>query len=317
MSNQECIIYQKENVSYLKLPKTRLTLPVKYLPESGRLMEVKVTPSYGDFIITCIFEVPDIMEPEMDLPYSCGIDFGVNNIIALVSNRGTCLLYKGGAVKAENRWYNKQLARYRSAAMAGHDSEEAAKLGLLDTEMLRSINRNHHNRTHDMLHKISSDVVRYCLSEQIGLIVMGVNKGWKQESDLGHVNNQNFVQMPIATLRNMIRYKAETVGIPVVEQEESYTSKADLTAGDFMPVYGQEGHEEYQYSGSRIGRGLYRTGSGMVVNADLNAAGNILRKYMPSAFKDRTDWSFLETIKVRRFSDLYKTRISVKGIAAA
>ena len=45
---------------------------------------------------------------------------------------------------------------------------------------------------------------------------------------LGAVNNQNFVQIPFSLLRWIIKYKAEEHGIAVIEQEESYTSKASF-----------------------------------------------------------------------------------------
>ena len=57
---------------------------------------------------------------------------------------------------------------------------------------------------------------------------------------MGKANDQNFVSVPHDRLRKMIGYKAAKEGILIVEQEESYTSKADITAMDPMPVYGEE-----------------------------------------------------------------------------
>ena len=70
--------------------------------------------------------------------------------------------------------------------------------------------------------------------------MIGVNKLWKQKSSIGRRNNQNFVSVPHFQFRQMIEYKALRAGIDVIEQEESYTSKADITASDYMPVYGKE-----------------------------------------------------------------------------
>ena len=47
---------------------------------------------------------------------------------------------------------------------------------------------------------------------------------------MGKENNQNFVSIPHDRLRKMILYKAGNAGIRVVLQEESYTSKADISA---------------------------------------------------------------------------------------
>ena len=75
----------------------------------------------------------------------------------------------------------------------------------------------------------------------------------------------------------MISYKALIAGIEVVWQEESYTSKADCTAGDLIPVYGKE-RTHPVFSGRRIERGLYLCKAGYCINADCNGAANILRK---------------------------------------
>ena len=85
-----------------------------YLPENGTLMEVKAVPYYGDFLLICTFRCPDT--DTTDAPHACGIDLGVDNTAALVSSSGHCVLYKGGAAKAMNQWYNKKIP-----ALCSHD----------------------------------------------------------------------------------------------------------------------------------------------------------------------------------------------------
>ena len=305
---------EQGNKNLLKFPAVRgHYLPIG--PVSGRLKQVEVKPYYGEFLVICIFETDEDCSSLPD-GASCGIDLGVDNTAALVSSNGRCVLYKGGALKSANQWYNKQMADCRSLAMKGHTADEAAKLGLLHTKKMQSLSRRRNQFFHDTMHKIASDIVHFCLASGITTIVIGKNKNWKQKSNIGHVNNQNFVQIPLETLRWMITYKAESAGLIVVEQEESYTSKASLVDGDEIPVYGKETKNRVAFSGRRIKRGLYRTGSIQVINADLNGAGNILRKYIPDAFKDRKDFVFLDQILVRNYPCLNK-RIPVKGIEAA
>lgn len=312
-TNQDCVIRRRDNgTSCLKLPKTTLTVEMPYLPD-GKLMEVKAVPYYGDFLLICTFRCED-PQPQGS-SYACGIDLGVDNTAAFVSNSGHCLLYKGGAVKAMNQWYNKEMAVLRSTAMKGYSPEEAAKLGLLHSRQMEALSRKRDLFLKDYLHKVSADIIHFCLNHGIGTIVIGVNKNWKQSANIGHVNNQNFVQLPLATLRNFITYKAQQTGLSVMEQEESYTSKADLTANDPIPVYKKDSVEKYSFSGRRVSRGLYRTHTGVLINADLNGAGNILRKALPDAFKEQ-DFRFLDNILVRGYRDLNK-RIPVKGIGAA
>lgn len=126
---------------------------------------------------------------------------------------------------------------------------------------------------------------------------------------------KNEFSMPIAFLRTMITYKALNAGIKIVEQEESYTSKADITAKDYIPTYGVD-DENAKFSGVRIKRGLYRCADGTILNADCHAAANIMRKTVPDIWDKTTDFSFLANPKVYGFHELNPKSIPVKGIAA-
>lgn len=82
-----------------------------------------------------------------------------------------------------------------------------------------------------------------------------------------------------------------------MEQEESYTSKASLVDGDKIPVVGDQ--EKPSFSGKRVSGRLYCTKEQMLINADLNGAGNILRKAYPTAFEGITDYHFLNKMIVK------------------
>lgn len=102
---------------------------------------------------------------------------------------------------------------------------------------------------------------------------------------MGKRNNQNFVQIPHARFIAMLTYKAELVGIRVQVTEESYTSKASLLDLDPLPVRApNNGGEKHTFSGKRVKRGLYRASDGRKINADINGAGNVIRKVAPGAF---------------------------------
>ena len=60
---------------------------------------------------------------------------------------------------------------------------------------------------------------------------------------------------------------ASTASITVITHDEAYTSKCSFFDGE--PVGRRVG-----YAGKRVHRGLFRTASGMRVNADINAAYN-------------------------------------------
>jgi transposase len=108
-------------------------------------------------------------------------------------------------------------------------------------------------------------------------LTIGWNEGFKSNANMGRLNNQKFVQMPLGRLKERLKQLCELHGIRFEVTEEAYTSKASFLDGDSLPKYGEK-PEGWKASGRRVLRGLYRSGNGSVINADLNGAANILRK---------------------------------------
>lgn len=131
---------------------------------------------------------------------------------------------------------------------------------------------------------MSKQVIGLLVSEGIETLVIGKNDGWKQKANMGKRNNQQFCYIPHARFIAMLKYKAELVGIKVRLTEESYTSKASLLDLDEMPVYDPKRTDKPKFSGKRIKRGLYRASDGRLINADINGAGNTIRKVAPDVF---------------------------------
>ncbi|MEQ9494240.1 MAG: hypothetical protein RJP96_11560, partial [Algiphilus sp.] len=91
---------------------------------------------------------------------------------------------------------------------------------------------------------------------RIGIVVFGWNRRNKDGIKLGKKTNQEFVQIPIARLKNRIEQLCEPYGIQFVETEESYTSKASFIDNDPLPVFGSK-PEGWTPSGKRVKRGMY------------------------------------------------------------
>ncbi|MBR1396025.1 MAG: IS200/IS605 family accessory protein TnpB-related protein, partial [Selenomonadaceae bacterium] len=119
-------------------------------------------------------------------------------------------------------------------------------------------------------------------------LVIGHNKGWKQDINIGKVNNQNFVSIPFNRLIEMISYKSELSGIKIHLQEESYTSKASFLDLDQIPTFEASKVDlmKHKFSGKRVKRGLYKSRNKSLINADVNGSLNIMRKYVKVAKKD-------------------------------
>jgi putative transposase len=122
------------------------------------------------------------------------------------------------------------------------------------------------------------------VAEGIGTVVLGKNPLWKQVANLGRVHNQHVAQLPHARFLDVLTYKAQLVGIQVIVQEESYTSKASFLDGDPLPVYDPQREEKPRFSGRRAQRGLYRASTGQRIHADVIGSYNIGRKAFPDSF---------------------------------
>jgi putative transposase len=229
------------------------------------LREVRILPRNGCFYAEFVYAT-EIIQADVDPSKCLGIDHGLNNWLTGVSNAGTSFIVDGKHLKSVNQWYNKSVARLMDGKASGFWSNRLASL----TEK-----RNRQMR--DAVNKVARLVVNHCLENQIGTVVFGWNKGQKDSSNMGKKNNQKFVQIPTARLKDRIQQLCELYGIRFVETEESYTSKASFLDADLIPVYGEK-PDGWTPTGKRVKRGLYQTGNGFKVNADCNGASNILRK---------------------------------------
>ena len=155
---------------------------------------------------------------------------------------------------------------------------------------IKRLTLKRNNKINDYLHKTSRTIIDYCLFNDISKIVIGNNKDWKQNINIGKKNNQNFVSIPFEKLITQIEYKAEEVGIEVLTTEESYTSKIDHLAKEELK-------KQENYLGKRVKRGLFKSSTGRVINADVNGAIGIFRKVVPDLFNQ-----WLDTVGNRGFA---------------
>lgn len=103
-------------------------------------------------------------------------------------------------------------------------------------------------------------------------IIIGNNVGWKTKCNMGRKNNRRFYEIPYRKLFNKLTHKANQNNQHVCIINESYTSKCDALALEEICY-----HKEYL--GSRSKRGLFASSTNKYINADLNGAINIMRKW--------------------------------------
>ncbi len=228
--------------------------------------QVRIVPRVGRYIIEAVYTVPDPL-PKSDNGRYAAIDLGVNNLATLTTNLEGYqpLVVDGRKVKSINHYYNKLKSKYQSLSPWN------------STKRLRRIEAKRENKINDYFHKSSRFIVNHLVSKGINSLIIGKNGGWKQDTMMGKVGNQNFVQIPFNKFISMLEYKCKLEGISVHLITEEYTSKCSF-------LDNEEIGKHSTYMGKRIHRGLFKSSSGCLINADVNGSLNILRKCKPRAF---------------------------------
>lgn len=193
------------------------------------------------------------------------IDLGLDNLATCVfKDSPQCIIFSGKHIKSKNAYYNKEIARLTSIVMKQCKNSKHFRR----TKQIIKLQTKRNNYIKDQIHKISKNIVELALTMDCNTIVIGDFSGIKQEN-----HAKSFVQIPQQELVKKIKYKAELVGLKVIMVNESYTS--GCSAIDLEEI------NKANYNKSRrITRGLFKTNNGMLINADVNGALNILRKYI-------------------------------------
>jgi len=257
----------------IKLSGTEFLIKTKLNP--ARICQVRLVPKCDSYVIEVIYNEPESTVSNDN--FVASIDLGLDNLMALTLNQPgfTPMLVNGRPLKSINQFYNKRSSQLQSQLKGSRRTSPRIQ------RLTRWINQ----KVDNYLHHTSRLIIDILTVKQIGTLVIGKNAQWKTEIDLGKPTNQNFVSIPHARLIEMLEYKALLVGITVILQEESYTSRANFLGLDPIPVYGKTDKDPV-FTGKRIKRGLYKTSVGQLINSDVNAAYNILRKAIPNAFSN-------------------------------
>ena len=247
-----------------------ITIPPVLLDK--KVKEIRIIPKAGArfFEIQYTYE-SECIQRNLNKNNALALDLGINNLVTAVSNSGKTFIIDGRKLKSINQWFNRENARLQSIKDKQH-------FGKKTTNRQKAIARDRNNKVNDYMSKVARKVIDYCVANDIGTLVVGYNETFQRSSKIGKQNNQNFVNISYGRLRSKLKYLCELNSIVFEKQEESYTSKASFWDRDDIPVYNADNPKEYQFSGSRIHRGLYETAGGKTVNADVNGALNIMKK---------------------------------------
>lgn len=266
LTNQNCKIRD----GIIQFPKTfkGFTITPRFIKKENfvSFQQIRCIPKKNRIIVELIYKI-NVLEKKADNQRYIGIDIGVDNLVTVCNNVGEqAFIINGRPLKAINQYYNKQISHYREITKRMNKSDYSKRMDRLTEKRNAKID--------DYLHKASRYVIDYCLKYDMHMVVIGKSKEWKQNVKLTKRINQRFVQIPFARLIEMIKYKAEENGIAVITTEESYTSGTSF-------IDNEEPVKENYNKARRVYRGLFVSDSGVIINADLNGAYQILKKVVP------------------------------------
>lgn len=226
--------------------------------------QCRIVPRNDKIIVELIYTISFNVEIKNNNKI-CSIDLGVDNFVALVNNIGNKpIIINGKGLKSCNQYYNKQISKLKSELDKNKNSIKCSHL-------MNSVTNKRNFKINRFMDEASNYVVNYCLSNDIATLIVGKNDEWKQNSNLGKVNNQNFVGIPFNLFIQKLDYKCRDVGIKFILIEEKYTSGTSFLDNE-LPI-----KENYNKS-RRIKRGLFKTDTGKLINADVNGAYQIMKK---------------------------------------
>ncbi len=198
------------------------------------------------------------------------IDFGVTNLASCVMSNNESFIIDGKQLLSKIQFTSKRLAKAQSLLPKG----------TYTSKRIESLRRKNNNYINDYLNKSVKELLNNAKDNNMSQIIVGWNKGIKtgvikNESLKGKrraKTNQKFISLPISKFKNKLILKSKEYGINIIEINESYTSVSSFYDND-------EIEKDKLRSGKRIKRGLYKRKDGTLINADINAALNIIKKY--------------------------------------
>jgi putative transposase len=268
------LVYTRQAISRPALKEGRICpsqLDLVIQTQQKEVQQVRIVPHASHYVVEVIYTVLPLSPTENALnpAWAASLDLGIDILAAVTSNKEGLrpFLVNGRPLKSVNAYYNKLRANLQALLPRGqHNSNH-----------LTALTNKRNRKIKHYLHWASRYIVDWMINERLGALIIGHNQGWKQNVQIGSVNNQNFVAIPHSTFIHMLTYKAQLAGIHVILQEEGYTSKCSFL--DLEPI-----RKHAQYCGRRVKRGEFVSAQGLPIHADINGSYNILRKALPSAF---------------------------------
>jgi len=295
-SNNEWIIplsYQiLKEYNLTSQSKDRFRIKIPAILKDKKIKYIQVIPKYKGkiFEIHYTYEIEINDNIQVNNNY-LAIDLGINNLFTCISynhnsnKKINSFILDGKELKSINQGYNRIISKLQKLN---------TNKKLRYTKKMYNILKKRNNKINYYIHKTCKKLIDYCLANNIKTIVLGWNSDFQRKTNLGRKNNQFFTSIPFSKIKDNLEYRCKMNNIKFVLQEESFTSKASFLDNDYMLSYKKDEKLGYVlrtidnkvelrkklFTGKRVKRGLYKSKNGILINADMNGALNILKKYL-------------------------------------
>lgn len=232
-------------------------LPPMLIGKEIKQIEIKYHENEDEFYVIYYYR-GEKKEYNLDEDHIIGVDLGVDNLATVVDGKtGDTIIVDGRALKSKILFYRMKL--YEA-------DKNKHKMSYSEWKRLKATYiRKRNNFVEDYLNKTVKKIIDFAIQQGTGTIVVGSLKYAKKDVFGGYA----FQKIPYSLLKRKLKGKCEEYGIRCVESSEVYTSRTDaLSLEPFTK----------KSKGKRVYRGLYRSSTGKKINADVNAALNIIRQ---------------------------------------
>ena len=244
------------------------------------IKQIKIYPPIdGQCEIIIVYKTNNDIVFKEDNGKQLSIDFGIKNLLTCYDDSNSKSFIIGREYLSIERYFQDNIAYYQSI-----NSKQQVKLGVeypKPSKKILKLYKNKNNKIHDYLHKVTHNVVRYCIDNDITSVVIGDITGILKKKNntmdnteiesipkFANKNQDQLHSWPFKKLCDMLIYKLEDNGITCIKVKECYSSQCSPTT--------QEVSKEYANLDNRVQRGCYIDNK-TLYNADVIGAYNIMR----------------------------------------
>ena len=235
VKNVEVEIQYRSDIEYTRVINVLITYDKKHGLQAHLVVDTKAVTALGKRVVA--------------------VDLGETQLLTAMLGDGRTLMYNGREIKSLRRYWQKVRRKVKPPV---EGQKKSRRYSQIDVKESRQVSHR--------LHIITRDFVNGCYKAGVKTIVMGDLTGIRSSINYGKATNQRLHAWSFAKVVEMIRYKADMLGMKVVQISEAYTSKTCHKCTTCA-------------KSNRISRGYTKCSCGWKAHADVNAAANIFEKF--------------------------------------